>query len=176
MSRSVPKRSKDTGEAVSESSFEQAEAFPSREEIDRRLAATGYVLEKHNAHLIRLAHQRGTALFQKAFENYSITPTQVAVLATLLRHGNMPQNQLGKITAIDTATLSPLLRRLQLMGLTRRKQSEQDQRVNLVGLTVKGVEFTLEVLPISQAVSEEVVAPLKPRDRKRFIELLKLIT
>ena len=41
---------------------------PTRPEIERRLQEIGYALEEHNAHLIRLAHQRGTALFQKAFE------------------------------------------------------------------------------------------------------------
>jgi DNA-binding MarR family transcriptional regulator len=148
---------------------------PSPAEIDRRLKEIGYVLEDHNAHLVRLAHQRGTALFQKAFEGYAVTPTQVAVLATLLRYGDLPQNRIGKITAIDTATLSPLLKRLDSLGLTQRVVSEQDQRVNLIQLTPKGFDFTFEVLPISQAVSDELLAPLNQRDRKRFIELIKKI-
>lgn len=148
---------------------------PTRPEIERRLQEIGYALEEHNAHLIRLAHQRGTALFQKAFEGYGITPTQVAVLATLLRHGDLPQNRIGKVTAIDTATLSPLLKRLETLGLTKRVVSEQDQRVNLIQLTPKGYDYTFEVLPISQGVSEELLAPLNQRDRKRFIELLKKI-
>ena len=152
-----------------------SEAVPTRAEIDRRLQEIGYALEQHNAHLIRLAHQRGTALFQKAFEGYSITPTQVAVLATLMRHGDLPQNQIGRITAIDTATLSPLLKRLETLGLTKRVVSEQDQRVNLIQLTPQGYDFTFEVLPISQRVSEELLAPLNQRDRKRFIELLNKI-
>jgi len=152
-----------------------SEAVPTRAEIDRRLQEIGYALEQHNAHLIRLAHQRGTALFQKAFEGYSITPTQVAVLATLMRHGDLPQNQIGRITAIDTATLSPLLKRLETLGLTKRVVSEQDQRVNLIQLTPKGYDFTFEVLPISQRVSDELLAPLNQRDRKRFIELLNKI-
>lgn len=151
------------------------EAVPTRAEIERRLQEIGYALEEHNAHLIRLAHQRGTALFQKAFEGYSITPTQVAVLATLMRHGDLPQNQIGRITAIDTATLSPLLKRLETLGLTKRVVSEQDQRVNLIQLTPQGYDFTFEVLPISQRVSEELLAPLNQRDRKRFIELLNKI-
>jgi MarR family transcriptional regulator, lower aerobic nicotinate degradation pathway regulator len=151
------------------------DAVPTRAEIERRLEEIGYALEQHNAHLIRLAHQRGTALFQKAFEGYSITPTQVAVLATLMRHGDMPQNQIGRITAIDTATLSPLLKRLETLGLTKRVVSEHDQRVNLIQLTPKGYDFTFEVLPISQGVSDELLAPLNQRDRKRFLELLNKI-
>ncbi|MDX1205913.1 MarR family transcriptional regulator [Sinorhizobium medicae] len=147
----------------------------SQTEIDKRLVEIGYRLEAHNAHLIRLAHQRATSLFQKAFENYTITPTQVAILATLLRHGDLSQINLGRLTAIDTATLSAMMRRLQDNGFIERIPSEQDQRVNLVRLTARGIEFTLEVLPISQKVSDEVLAPLKSRDRERFIEMLKLL-
>jgi DNA-binding MarR family transcriptional regulator len=147
----------------------------SQAEIDRRLTEIGYKLEDHNAHLIRLAHQRATALFQKAFEGYSVTPTQSAVLATLLRYGAMSQNNLGRLTAIDTATLSPMMRRLQDFGFIERIPSDEDQRVNLVKLTEKGVDFALEVLPIAKRVSDEVLAPLKPRDRQRFLEMLSLL-
>lgn len=147
----------------------------SQADIDQRLADIGYKLEAHNAHLIRLAHQRATSLFQKAFENYTITPTQVAILATLLRHGDLSQINLGRLTAIDTATLSAMMRRLQDNGFIERIASEQDQRVNLVRLTSRGIDFTLEVLPISQKVSDDVLAPLKPRDRQRFLEMLKLL-
>lgn len=147
----------------------------SQAEIDQRLVEIGYRLEAHNAHLIRLAHQRGTSLFQKAFENYTITPTQVAILATLLRNGDLSQINLGRLTAIDTATLSAMMRRLQDNGFIERIPSEQDQRVNMVRLTARGIDFTLEVLPISQKVSDDVLAPLKPRDRQRFIEMLKLL-
>lgn len=147
----------------------------SQAEIDQRLVEIGYRLEAHNAHLIRLAHQRATSLFQKAFEAYTITPTQVAILATLLRHGDLSQISLGRLTAIDTATLSAMMRRLQDNGFIERIASEQDQRVNLVRLTSRGIDFTLEVLPISQKVSDDVLAPLKPRDRQRFLEMLKLL-
>ncbi|MBC7281061.1 MarR family winged helix-turn-helix transcriptional regulator [Hoeflea sp.] len=148
----------------------------SRAELVRRLEEIGYRLEDHNAHIIRLAHQRSSSLFQKAFEGLSITPTQVAVLATLLRHGDLPQNLIGKYTAIDTATLSPMLKRMELAGWVERIPSEADQRVNLIHLTPHGQSFALEVLPISQRVSDEVLAPLNARDRKRFVELLRKLT
>ena len=154
-----------------------AEEFPrlTQAEIDARLEAIGYRLEVHNAHLVRRAHQRATAIFQKMFDGKAITPTQTAILATLARHGEMSQINLGRLTAIDTATLSPMMRRLQAMGLIERIATEQDQRVNLARLTPKGIHFTLEILPISNQVSDEVLAPLAPRDRKKFIELLTQI-
>lgn len=148
----------------------------SRADVDRRLEEIGYRLEDHTAHIIRLAHQRGSTLFHNAFEGMSITPTQVAVLATLLRYGDLPQNQIGKYTAIDTATLSPMLKRMELAGWVERIPSSADQRVNLIHLTPHGQHFTLKVLPVSRGVSDEVLAPLNARDRKRFLELLRKLT
>ena len=143
--------------------------------IDAALAGIGFALEDHNAHLIRLLHQRATALFQQAFDGQGITPTQLAILSTLIRHGALSQIAVGRITAIDTATLSTMLRRLQKMGLVERTASETDQRVNLVRLTALGEEETLRMLPVSLGVSEQLLAPLKPKDRDRFIAALRLL-
>lgn len=141
----------------------------------RSAEETGFRLEAHNAYLIRLAHQRATQIFQTLFEGHAITPTQLAVMATLVRFGEMPQNRLGKLTGIDTATLSPMVSRLAQLGHVRRTPSKTDQRVNLIGLTETGARYTLELLPVSRQVSDRVLAPLKPRDRLRFIALLKQI-
>lgn len=148
----------------------------SREELARQLEEIGFFLEAHNAHLIRRAHQRATTLFQKAFEGLGVTPTQFAVLASLIRHGEMSQIALGQETAIDTATLSAMIRRLQQAELVERVTSRHDQRINLVRLTAKGVAFTMKALPLSRQVSEDVLAPLRPRERERFIALLKRLT
>jgi len=147
----------------------------SQSEIDASLEVIGYKLEDHYAHLVRLVHQRATALFQQAFEGQNITPTQLAIMATLLRYGPLSQIALGRITAIDTATLSTMLRRLQDMGLVERAASEVDQRVNLVHLSPMGEENTLRMLPLSLGVREQLLAPLKPKDRERFIAALRLL-
>ncbi len=147
----------------------------SQADIDAELARIGFALEDHNAHLVRLVHQRATALFQQAFDGQAITPTQLAILSTLIRHGALSQIALGRITAIDTATLSTMLRRLQEMGMVERNASETDQRVNLIRLSPMGEEETLRMLPISLGVSEQVLAPLKPKDRERFVAALRLL-
>lgn len=161
------RRPKDASTAVSAEAA-SAETAHSAEE-------TGFRLEAHNAYLIRLAHQRATQIFQTLFEGHGVTPTQFAVMATLVRFGEMPQNRLGKLTGIDTATLSPLVSRLTQLGHVHRTPSKIDQRVNLIGLTETGKRYTLELLPLSQDVSDRVLAPLKPRDRLRFIALLEQI-
>ena len=122
-------------------------------------ADEGLLLEVHNAHLIRRAHQRATVMFQQMMGGSGLTPTQLAVLGTLDRFPGLPQKELGRRTAIDTATLSSLLRRLDRAGLVERLPSEQDQRVQLVRLTEAGRAATRPIVP---GVDAAVGRPPRP--------------
>lgn len=137
--------------------------------------AAEFRLEAHNAHLIRRAHQRATTMFQKMMGDSGLTPTQIAVLGTLDRCPDISQNELGGLAAIDTATLSSMLRRLSAQGLIERVASTEDQRKQLVRLTQRGREVTRPLLPLSMQLSAALLDPIPPDERARFVELLGLI-
>ena len=134
-----------------------------------------FALEVHNAHLIRRAHQRATAMFQKMLGDRRLTPTQLAVLGTLDRFPDQPQYELGRRTAIDTATLSSMIRRLEVAGLVERVSSPQDQRMQLVRLSDRGRAMTRSMVPISMRLSAKLLDPIPPAERARFVELLTLV-
>src|SRR5947209_4349273 len=71
-----------------------------REEALAAYNASGYDLPSHPAHMIRRAHQRATFYFQQVMNGKDLTPTQQAALATLLKHGELSQNLLGRLTAM----------------------------------------------------------------------------
>lgn len=134
-----------------------------------------FELDVHNAHLIRRAHQRATVLFQRIMGHSGLTPTQLAVMGTLELTPNLPQNELGRKTAIDTATLSSMIRRLEKAGFLTRVPSPTDQRVQLVQLTDAGSALAREMMPVSMRLSQELLAPIPEDERERFVELLTLI-
>jgi DNA-binding MarR family transcriptional regulator len=68
-----------------------------------------------------------------------------------------------------------MLRRLTEMGYVERTSSPDDQRVNLVRLTPDGTAFTLKMMPVSLEVSRSLLAPLRERERERFIALLRKV-
>ena len=111
----------------------------SRRHVERQLREHDVPLEEHSAHLVRRVHQRASMLFQQIFDGLSLTPTQFAVLGTLLRERRLSQRALGRATAIDSATLSSMVRKLERDGLVRRGISSEDQRITLVELTEAGV-------------------------------------
>ena len=67
--------------------------------------AASYVLEDQVGFLLRCAHQRATETFNAVMGEFSITPTQFAALAKLDDLQAVSQNQLGRLTAMDPATI-----------------------------------------------------------------------
>lgn len=138
-------------------------------------ASTGYELAVHPAHIIRRAHQRATMRFQEVMGEHDLTPTQMAALATIMKHGEVSQNQLGRLTAMDPSTISIVIRKLSKHGFVERYASAEDQRLSMIRLSEKGVEYTLPLLTKSVEVGRRVLAPLKPSERALFMEMLSRI-
>lgn len=65
---------------------------------------------------------------------------QGAVINTLGKHGEMPQNRIAKIRKVSPATISVMIRRMEANGLVTRRSDETDAKVNLISLTPKGEE------------------------------------
>jgi MarR family transcriptional regulator, lower aerobic nicotinate degradation pathway regulator len=145
---------------------------------DRALAAyeaSGYDLPTHPAHLIRRAHQRATFYFQQVMNGLDLTPTQQAALATLLKRGELSQNHLGRLTAMDPSTISIVVRKLLKTGLIKRRGSKKDQRLAMIRLTDQGTRFAIGRLADSMEVARRVLAPLSPAEQKTLIDLLHRI-
>ncbi len=143
----------------------------SREEIRRRYDASGYDLATHPAHLMRRAHQRATLCFQDVMGK-NLTPTQMAALATIMKHGELSQNQLGRLTAMDPSTISIVVKKLLGHGLVQRSPSASDQRLSLIRLTDAGIRYTLPLLAQSVEVGRKVLAPLTADEQRTFMALL----
>lgn len=138
-------------------------------------AASGYELSVHPAHIIRRAHQRATMRFQEVLGSHDLTPTQLAALATIMKHGEVSQNQLGRLTAMDPSTISIVIRKLSKHGLVERTASPDDQRLSMIRLTPKGLDYTKPLLAKSVEVGRRVLSPLKPSERALFMEMLRRV-
>jgi DNA-binding MarR family transcriptional regulator len=147
----------------------------SRDEATVQFTRSGYDLDMHPAHLVRRAHQRATQHFQQVMDGDNLSPTQFAALATILRHGAISQNHLGRMTSMDPSTISVVVRKLMKDGLVRRKPSTRDQRLTILMLTDRGQDFTLARLALSIEVGRRLLSPLDPREAALFLSLLRRI-
>jgi len=147
----------------------------SREEAIEAYQASGYDLATHPAHMIRRAHQRATFYFQQVMNGKDLTPTQQAALATLLKYGELSQNHLGRLTAMDPSTISIVVRKLFKNGLIERRGSRKDQRLAMLRLTDAGVRYSIDRLSESMEVARRVLAPLSPAEQRTLLDLLHRI-
>ena len=96
-----------------------------------------YLLDAQIGFVLRQAHQRHTTIFASLMID-GMTPTQWAALAKLKEIGPSSQNLLGRLTAMDAATIKGVIDRLSKRGFTRTKPDPVDGRRLLVTLTDKG--------------------------------------
>lgn len=149
---------------------------PPRPAADRsRAAPAEYALEDQVGHLLRRAHQRHVAIFQQGIGAAALTPMQWAALVTLAREGPLSQNRLGRLTAMDPATVQGVVRRLAVRGLLTRSPDPADRRASLLAPTAAGVALVAATVPAALAISEATLAPLDAAERRLFLALLKRI-
>lgn len=119
---------------------------------------------------LRRANQRHVAIFTKHVQG--LTPTQFAALARLYERGALSQNKLGRLTAMDSATIKGVVERLRAKGLVTSRSDLTDQRLRLVELTPEGVETFVRAEVQAQAARVETVEGLTQEEAAVFEALL----
>jgi DNA-binding MarR family transcriptional regulator len=131
----------------------------------------GYILEEQIGFILRQVWQRHATIFAREIGN-NVTPTHWAALSKLTETGPCSQNQLGRLTAMDIATIKGVIDRLTARGLTETSPDPEDGRRLLVSLTRAGQQLAEKAMPNALAITKETLAPLDPKERETLIELL----
>jgi DNA-binding MarR family transcriptional regulator len=137
----------------------------------RKASRPAYVLEEQIGFILRQVSQRHSTIFAERIGG-GLTPTQWAALVKLSETGPSSQNQLGRITAMDVATIKGVIDRLTARGLTETSADPADGRRLLVSLSEAGQLAVEKALPNAIAISEETLAPLDPKERETLLALL----
>jgi MarR family transcriptional regulator, lower aerobic nicotinate degradation pathway regulator len=130
-----------------------------------------YVLDEQIGFILRQVSQRHAVIFARDI-GADLTPTQWAALAKLAETGPRSQNQLGRLTAMDVATIKGVIDRLTARGLTETSADPEDGRRLRVSLTRAGQQLAEKVASNALAISRETLAPLDPREREMLVTLL----
>ena len=133
-----------------------------------------YILDEQVGYLLRLASQRHAAIFQ-AHTLEGLTAQQFAALVRIGEHERVSQNRLGRLAAMDVATIKGVADRLRQKGLTRTEADPGDKRRMLISLTEEGRALLARMSDIGHAISDETLAPLSREERRDFLTLLQKI-
>ncbi len=106
-----------------------------------------------------------------------ITYSQYLVLMVLWEQDSQPVNDIAHRLMLETNTVTPLLQRMEKLGIISRKKGEHDKRQQIVSLTEKGREMeeqAFELIP--SGMGEQLSAcPLKAKDYGKLAKQLDAV-
>lgn len=124
-------------------------------------------------HLLTKASKAGVRCWKQQTADLGITAVQAKVLSFMHVYGDVTASRLGELTALDSATLTGLLDRLEAMDLARRQTKLDDRRAVLVCLTEHGRSVAETVHTRMQPANEKFLEGLSVAETAMLRELLK---
>ena len=89
--------------------------------------------------------------------------------------GALSQNQLGRLTRMDPATISGVVGRLIGRGYVRQAADLKDARLVMLTLTPNGQTAVKAMKGAAAEVSRRTLEPLEPREKAALLEALAKI-
>jgi MarR family transcriptional regulator, lower aerobic nicotinate degradation pathway regulator len=134
--------------------------------------SSAYRLEQQVGYILRQASQRHAAIFSERIPE-GLTTTQFATLVRLQEVGPCSQNRLGRLTAMDGATIKGVTDRLIQRGFVEARVDPDDGRHRVLALTGSGIDLVARAIPVALAITAETLGPLSGDEREHFVMLLK---
>lgn len=129
-------------------------------------------LESQLCFALYRASRAMTRAYQPLLEPLGLTYPQYLVLLALWREDGVSVKALGEQLELDSATLTPLLKRLEHQDIVGRARCTQDERVVRIRLTDAGRALREKARVIPRAVARQ--AGFDPDDAGALASLLEL--
>jgi DNA-binding MarR family transcriptional regulator len=113
-------------------------------------------------------------VYRKLLRKLDLTYPQYLVMLVLWERDGVTVSEIGARLFLDSATLTPLLKRLEAAGLVARKRAAQDERQVVVSLTDAGRAMAADAAAVQDGVMCAAACP--PDDLlalKAQLELLR---
>lgn len=135
------------------------------------------VLEDQLCFLLYASSREMTKKYKPLLDKLEVTYPQYLVLLLLWEQDTLTVKKLGELLALDSGTLTPMLKRMEQNGLIVRERSTEDERSVMIKLTEKGLGLQEEACFIPDRISamsgedKKVVEDLKAS----LLQLLKTL-
>lgn len=137
-------------------------------------------LEQQVCFALAVTHRAVLAVYRPLLEPLGLTHPQYLVMLALWDHykSGGPQESparplsvkdIASVLQLDPATLSPMLKRLESLGLITRSRSAVDERATDVRLTPEGTQLRQRALEIPPTVVERLGVDLDELERLRTV-------
>jgi MarR family transcriptional regulator, organic hydroperoxide resistance regulator len=91
-------------------------------------------------------------VYRKVLRELGVTYPQYLVLLVLWERDGLMVSEIGERLFLDSATLTPLLKRMEALDLLRRARAKDDERQVIVSLTARGLASKRRAAAVSGGV------------------------
>ncbi|CAN5482751.1 MarR family transcriptional regulator [soil metagenome] len=137
------------------------------------VAAPGPLVDDFLCLALYRASRAMTAAYRPILADLGLTYPQYLVMALLWEDGAATVGQIGARLRLDSSTLSPLLKRLEGLGLITRRRSARDERSVQVDLTAAGTAMRAAASPVPARVCAQT--GLAADDLPRLVAELRVL-
>jgi DNA-binding MarR family transcriptional regulator len=113
-------------------------------------------LERQVCFALAVAARSVIGVYRPILDRLGLTHPQYLVMLALWEHSPLSATEIGRLLQLDLPTLSPLLKRLEALGLVDRRRNPEDERSLRVTLTEQGLALRDEALAVPGAVMERL--------------------
>ena len=109
-------------------------------------------------------------LYKPFLDEIGLTYTQYIAMLVLWEKRALTVKELGEHLYLDSGTLTPLLKKMEVQGLVNRQRNAADERSVIVSLTEEGRELREKALSIPEKIGS--CLPLTRDESKTLYQLL----
>ena len=135
------------------------------------LGGDQFNLDNHSSFALYVCAKEVVRCYTAALSKLDLTYTQYVAMMVLWEQDGITVGELGSKLYLDSATLTPLLKRLEAHGYVRRERSKEDERAVIVTLTDEGRELRDKALEVPYCMSACI--KMAPEDAIQLKSLLE---
>ena len=124
---------------------------------------------------LRMAQESAFQAFSRRSQEIGESPGRFATLTLIARNPGISQTELSLAAGRDKSSLTPVVEDLVRRGLVARKRMRDDRRAYCLTVTPAGKKTLTQLTRCARRHERTLDGIIGPRDRKRFIQILKKI-
>ncbi|MDQ1212844.1 MarR family winged helix-turn-helix transcriptional regulator [Pantoea anthophila] len=119
---------------------------------DKKVKTMPLLVDQQLCFALYSANLAMNKVYRQLLSQLDITYPQYLVMLVLWQKDDVTVSEIGEQLFLDSATLTPLLKRLESAGLINRQRTRQDERQVAVTLTEAGEALRTKAASIPEAV------------------------
>ncbi|MGI0115824.1 MarR family winged helix-turn-helix transcriptional regulator [Zooshikella sp. RANM57] len=120
---------------------------------DRQSSSVGLALENQVCFPLYSAANAVVRAYRPFLDAIDLTYLQYIVMMVLWSQNGINVKELGHKLHLDSGTLTPMLKRLEIKGFVIRKRGEHDERVRELYLTQAGIDLKEKAQKVPEAIA-----------------------